>query len=356
LTDEAPVGSEAKVYDFDVDTSSLEYLPGVTLGGIVTATPDGSSLVFVNRESPSPELELWSAGPGGGSVSQIVQLPGGGFVGPGRMAANGSVVVFQAAASIAGFNNADSEQVYRYDAKANELSCISCPPTGVRPSGSAYLSAVDQYGNTIDDVNNTFPKVIINDVRGVSNDGQRMFFDSPDPLVDRDTNGKLDAYEWENGTVFLISSGTSSENSFFLDNSQSGGDAFFTTSDELTPGDTDASFDVYDARIPRPGDTPPPVAAPCSGAACQGGVGSSQLLGPPPSSTFDGVGNLSEERAVVRAKSTPKRLSQAQKLASRLRACHKRRSKSKRATCEKQARKRYPISRATAEHKGRRGK
>ena len=33
LTSMAPGGTESKVYDFDVDSGALEYLPGVTLGG-----------------------------------------------------------------------------------------------------------------------------------------------------------------------------------------------------------------------------------------------------------------------------------------------------------------------------------
>ncbi len=357
LTSAAPSGTELKVYEFNVEAGSLEYLPDVTLGGIVTAAKGGSSFVFVNGSSSSPELDLWSAGPNGGSVSQIAQLPGGGFVGPGRMVASNSVLVFQAQAPIAGFNNAGGEQIYRYDVKTNALACISCPPAGVRPSGSAYLSAIDQYGNRF---GISIPeKMIVNDVRGVSSDGQRIFFDSPDPLVGRDTNGQLDTYEWEDGTVFLLSSGTGSEYSLFLDNSESGGDAFFATSDELVQGDNDAGFDVYDARIPRPGDNPPPTAAPCSGDVCQGPPSVAQLLGAPPSATFNGAGNIVESQT-TKVKSAPKGssklASRAQKLAGALRACHRRKSKNTRALCERQAHKRYPAAAATVKHNGRRGK
>jgi hypothetical protein len=347
LTAQAPAASEPKVYDFDVDTGSLEYLPDVTLGGIVTAASDGSWFVFVDGDGSSPNLDLWSAGSQGGSVRQITQLPGGGYVGPGRIAAGNSVLVFQAQAPIAGFNNADSEQVYRYDIATNELGCISCPPAGVRPSGDAYLSTVDQYGNPAGSVQQGF---VVNDVRGVSSDGKRIFFTSPDPLVVRDTNGKLDPYEWDDGAVFLLSSGTSAEDSLFLDNSLSGGDVFFATSDELVEGDNDAGFDVYDARVPRPGDSPPPSAVPCSGDVCQGPPSVPQLLGSPPSATFSGAGNLVEEQSASKAKSSPKRLTRPQKLARAVSACHKQKSKHKRKSCEKRARKSY----ATAEKSAKR--
>jgi hypothetical protein len=353
LTPLATVGSDPKVYSFDVDTGSLEYLPGVELGGIVTAASDGSSFVFVN-EASTPELDRWVAGANGGSVSQIVQLPGGGYVGPARMVAGGSALVFQASAPIAGFNNAESEQIYRYDFKSNELNCLSCPPAGIRPSGAAYLSAVDQYGDAF---GHSVPENReLNDTRGVSADGERVFFDSPDPLVGRDTNGVRDVYEWEDGTVFLISSGTSSEYSLFLDNSQSGGDVFFATSDELVQGDNDHGFDVYDARIPRPGDDPPPSAVPCAGDVCQGPPSVAQLLGAPPSATFNGAGNVVEEPPAAPTKSTPKRLSRVRKLASALSVCRKRKSKHKRSVCEKQVRRRYRAAGAAARHNSGGGK
>jgi hypothetical protein len=353
LTSQAPSGSEPKVYDFDVDTETLEYLPGVALRGIVTSAKDGSSFVFVDGASSPQELDLWSAGPNGGSVTQIAQLPGGGFVGPARMVSGDSVLVFQASAPIAGFNNAGAEQIYRYDIKANELGCVSCPPDGVRPSADAYLSAIDQYRNAF---NISGPKFMaINDVRGVSSGGERIFFASHDPLVGRDTNGDYDTYEWENGTVFLLSSGTGADYSLFLDNSQSGGDVFFATSDELEQGDNDGAFDVYDARVPRPGDNPPPSAVPCSGDVCQGPPSVDQLLGAPPSATFDGAGNIVEEPPVAKAKSSPRRLS-TRKLAGALRACRKHKSKHDRAVCERRARQRYRAAGAAARQDSGRGK
>jgi hypothetical protein len=352
LTSQASAGSESKTYDFDVDTGALEFLPGVALGGVVTAASDGSSFAFVNIASSPQELDLWQAGPNGGSVTGIAQLPGGGFVGPGRLV--DSTFVFQASAPIAGFNDSGGEQVYRYDIKANELDCISCPPAGVDPSGSAFLSAVDQYANEFG-ASIVGPRVV-NDVRGVSSSGDRIFFDSPDPLVGRDTNGLLDAYEWENGTIFLISSGTSPDASLFLDNSESGDDLFFATSDELALGDNDQGYDVYDARIPRPGDRPPPPPLPCSGDVCQGPPSEAQLLGAPPSATFNGTANVAEAPA-SKTKSTSKSVPRSKRLAKALHRCRKSKSKRKRVPCEQRARKRYGAAHATAiKHNRGRGK
>jgi hypothetical protein len=353
LTSAAPTSGGLKAYGYDTNTDILEYLPEVSLGGIVTAARDGSSFVFVNGMSSPPEIDLWRRGPNGGSTTQIAQLPGGGFVGPGRMADDTSSLVFQAQAPIAGFNNAGSEQVYHYDIDTNQLGCISCPPAGTTPSGNAYLSAIDQYGNLQTGI---LLDQVVNDARGVSDDGTRIFFGSPDPLVTRDTNGNFDTYEWEDGTVFLISSGTGSAYSPFLDNSGSGGDVFFATSDELAEGDNDAAFDVYDARIPRRGDNTPPLAVPCSGDVCQGAPSVPQLLGAPPSATFSGVGNVVYQQPANSGTSTGKAASNRRKLARALHACHRQRSRRKRIVCEKQARKHYLAEGTMATHDRRRGK
>ena len=82
----------------------------------------------------------------------------------------------------------------------------------------------------------------------VSDTGQ-VFFDTPDALVPTDTNGEPDVYEYESGNVRLLSSGTSVDPSLFADATPNGSDAFFMTSSQLVPQDTDGAMDVYDARV-----------------------------------------------------------------------------------------------------------
>jgi hypothetical protein len=326
LTSDAPEGppgnTTLKAYDFNTVTGTLEYVPGL-VGSIVTVSTDGSSLLFENTSTSPFELDRWVRGPGGGSVTPVAQLPAGpvgcepvhggaatvACVGPARMSADGSVVVFATESPIPGFNDGGKfRQIFRYDAMLNEITCVSCPPAGVSPSGNAVLSSVDYNLNeskTIDATNDVV------DARGISGDATHVFFDTPDPLVAQDVNGKRDVYEWENGTVFLLSTGTSKQDSLAMDNSESGNDAFFATTSGLVVGDTDGAYDVYDARVPRPGDNPPPSAVPCQGDVCQGSPSVPSLLGLPSSATFSGVGNVSFQPAgpVVRPK--PKKRSSA---------------------------------------------
>lgn len=345
LTPDAPSSETVKAYEFDTDTNTLTYLPGVAdlaytacsncalpTINLLRSSRDGSSLVF-EREG---QLDLWK----GGEITKIGSL-GGHSVSLVRDAANGSIYVFQTSAPFAGlgFNNdaGSDEEIYRYEVGAGALNCVSCPPSGTLPSGNAELSH-DFSGD-----GNAFSELTPN--RGVSEDGERVFFDTPDALVPQDTDGLRDVYEWEGGVLNLISAGVSTEDSFFGDNSPSGNDVFFSTTEGLVPGDADEGYDVYDARVPRPGDQLPPAAVPCEGAVCQGPPSVPQLLGQPSSETFAGAGNVTP-RSEVKAKTKPKALTQAQKLTRALAAC-KKRSHKKRAVCEARARKRYVIKTRT---------
>ena len=307
-----------------MNTGSLTYLPGV-VGQIVTSDQEGSSFAFVSTEAAAEkaELDLWSAGPAaGGTVTPITQLTGkpvreypggvGGVDVPvARMSSDGSAVVFLSSSLVGllgDFNSGTNlEQVYRYDVPANTLGCVSCAPAGVTPGSSAELSVL-QANESMGGLASALNKLVgLVDERGISSDGDRIFFDTADPPVLR-PNGKeakRNVYEWENGTVYLLSSGKSPENSYFLDSSENGSDVFFATTDGLVPGDTDGAYDVYDARIPHEGDNPPPAAVPCEGSVCQGPPRVQSPLAAPPRATLPGSDNLTPA-AKPAAKPKPK--------------------------------------------------
>lgn len=304
LTASAPSDGAIKEYEFNVATETLTYLPGVTVGDeqgtspIVASNEAGSELVF-ERNSANPgetlELDLWRDGPAGpsdGQVMPIAAMPAGtaAEIGPVHIVGNGSVVVFDTNAVLAGFNNGGFSQIYRYDAASNTLSCVSCPPAGVTPSSPAFLS----HDYPVSEIRRNY---LVN--RGVSEDGSRVFFDTSEALVPQDVNGHRDVYEWEGGQLFLISTGTSPEDSVFGDNTPSGNDVIFSTAQGLAPGDTDEAYDVYDARVPRPGDYLPPSSLPCTGDVCQGPPSVPNLPGVPASASFSGLGNPAVEHATV---------------------------------------------------------
>ena len=83
-----------------------------------------------------------------------------------------------------------------------------------------------------------------------SADGARAFFETPEPLVAGDTDSSYDLYQREGGTTTLISTGPAGGNAevdvFPSAVSDDGQRAFFETDEPLVAGDTDIAFDVYE--------------------------------------------------------------------------------------------------------------
>jgi hypothetical protein len=308
-------GPEPKTYDFDVETGALTFLPGVA-GEILATNADGTDMAFMAPAGGGrpAQLDLWRAGASGGTVTPVVQLPEpGASVPETRISADGDVLVFQTAERLSGsFNSGGAEQIYRYDVSKNTLGCVSCDPAGVTPHANAELSPLltdEERGQLVPTTYEPSSSPL--DVRGISSDGDRIFFDSPDPLVPQDTNTDSrevlvnetekqqqgrDVYEWENGVVYLISTGQSNRDSYLLDSSENGDDVFFATAQSLVPGDTDGGYDVYDARVPSPGEETPSAATPCEDSTCQGSAGTGPpSVTSPASASFSASGNLVPE-------------------------------------------------------------
>jgi hypothetical protein len=188
---------------------------------------------------------------------------------------------------LTGYQNIDREtekpdrEIFGYSAAGGELSCVSCKPSGEPPTtGGAFT-----------------PRARVSANQGAVHyvfDGGRLFFQTAEALVPADTNGRFDVYEYEAGQLHLISTGTSSSDSYLLEASDNGRDVFFLTRQKLLPQDTtEGALSIYDARVD--GGFPEPVSPPacttperCRGAS----VPQPSIFGAPASQTFSGVGNL----------------------------------------------------------------
>ena len=231
-----------------------------------------------------------------------------------RVTPDGSQIAFMSSGALTSYDNADiadgepAAEVYLYDAGEGELRCISCNPSGAQPSGREFKGA-----NGADlRVAAKLPiwQNFLFAPRALAESGQRLFFESVEPLVLRDTNGKMDVYQWEradsgeecqaagaelfveaaDGCLSLISSGESASDSQFVDASPDGRDVFFKTASSLLPQDT-GLVDIYDAR--EGGGLPTPLAGQpeCEGEACQG-TPSPPNDQTPASLSFEGAGNV----------------------------------------------------------------
>ena len=184
---------------------------------------------------------------------------------------------------------------YSYAAGGGTLQCVSCDPqTRVNnigptpPIGSASLGATG--GGTY-----APPGQAV----AMNQTGTEIFFDTTDPLVPQDTNtgafpggfGSLtiteDVYEWDNGTVSLISDGTNSTGAVLGGTTPSGNDVFFTSMAQLVPQDVDGYDDIYDARVGGGFPAPAPSGTQCaSPETCRTGVAPTEFFPVPGSSTL----------------------------------------------------------------------
>jgi hypothetical protein len=329
-----------------------------------------------------------------------------------RVAPNGEYLAFMSRRSLTGYDNEDvssekpgerlDEEVYLYDTATANLTCVSCDPTGARPTGVFDQEASgegigllvdrrqswrgDWLAGSIPGWTSESDTNALYQSRYLSNEG-RLFFDSADSLVPGigartreeeidghvQTVGVENVYEYEpggvgscataGGCVSLLSSGTSSKESAFLEATPSGNDVFFLTAAQLLPQDTDDAFDIYDARVCNSASPclapPPPQPSPCgsveechpSASPGQGAIGSSG------SATFSGPADRVYPQSKQDAKaavprSASKLPSRAQKLTKALQACRRRyrRSKHERLACEAHARKLYTLTSKTGKH------
>ncbi len=256
-----------------------------------------------------------------------------------RVSPNGEYLAFMSERPLTGYDNRDAssgepdEELFLYDARLNRLVCVSCNPTGARPAGvlergsePPLLADPERLwlGGSLEETEhwlaasvpgwtNLEGTVARYQSRYLSDSG-RLFFDSPDALVPQATNGLMDVYEYQpvgvgsceassstysersGGCVGLISSGSSGEESAFLDASENGNDVFFLSSARLVGADTGSSLAVYDAHVCGAGEpcSTEAIAPPsCETAdSCRNAPGlQPTIFGASGSATFSGAGN-----------------------------------------------------------------
>ncbi|HWY18658.1 MAG TPA: hypothetical protein VNY27_08110 [Solirubrobacteraceae bacterium] len=218
----------------------------------------------------------------GGSISFIVQNVGG-----AQVSSNGEFLAITTGKPLTGYDNTDAvtkkldNEIFLYSAASRQISCVSCKSSGEVPTaGGAFTPR-------------GVPSLNQGAIHYLS-DGGRLFFQTAEALLPADTNGRIDVYEYEAGQLHLISTGTSSSDSYLLEASDKGQDVFFLTRQKLLPQDTnEEALSIYDARVNggfSESVSPPACTTPeaCRGASApQPGI-----FGVPASQTFSGVGNF----------------------------------------------------------------
>jgi DNA-binding beta-propeller fold protein YncE len=179
----------------------------------------------------------------------------------------GDFAAFSSQLPLTGYDSDGHVEVFRFGANGDGIDCASCAATGARATGDAGLP----------------PRGL-----GISEAGS-VFFNSTDPLIPSDLNGAKDVFQWLNGKIGPISSGTSAQPSSLLSITADGTDAYFFTRETLAPQDENGnSVKIYDARV-QGGFHFQPSPPPCKASDECHGPGT--VAAPPPDiGTYVGTG------------------------------------------------------------------
>jgi hypothetical protein len=227
-----------------------------------------------------------------------------------RVSADGSALLFVAYNSLTGYDNTiDGQpymQVYRYGAEEDRVECVSCNTAGAQAMGREDETRKPFISAKIPG----WRQGPLYEQRALSDDGDRVYFESFDRLAAADTNERLDVYQWRapdtgecdtgdasfsdrnGGCVDLISTGASDTDSHFIEATPDGKTVFLRTTQRLVGLDRDNLFDIYAARIGGglAAQYPPPDPPFCTPVeSCPGGgsvpppevgAGSAAFVGP----------------------------------------------------------------------------
>jgi hypothetical protein len=323
-TQPTPGPPQGELFTYDTATEQETALGAGDKAVLVNVSPDGSHIYFLSPEqldgaqgTPGAEnLYVWDAATETiGFIATVTQRDvygtaegidavgtvtdglglwtdyaargqGSSYAGPGsdpsRSSADGSVLIFESRARLSAYQNAGHAEIYRYEAGAETLACLSCTPTGAAPTSDASLQSIPPlFLHSLPPVND------MAEVINLSPDGARAFFQSAEPLVLGDTDELQDVYEWEapgkgtctesssafqpqaGGCIYLISGPRSASDDYLYGMTPHGSDAVFLSGDLLSFEDHDKTPSLYDARIGGGFPEPPPIAGECLGEACQ---------------------------------------------------------------------------------------
>ena len=302
--------SEEQLYMYDVDAEADHHLTHIAdATGVLGASSDGQYVYFA-QVGAGGGIYLWHEG----SLIRIGRFDGasGNLVGSNwglaaqqsRVSPDGQHLLFVSdqGRQLSGYDNgkgcedpAGCLTFYLYSADTNRLECVSCYPDGRAATKDAHVDVRTEVGLTLTTTHLGRP---------MSADGRYAFFSTEAPLVANDTNGKFDAYEYDSKRheVHLLSSGTSSSDSFYMDASANGKDVFIATREPLVGWDIDQNVDIYDVRVDGGFPQPPLLTAPCAAESCRSGNAVSPAPSSSATSSFKGPGNPSPHHRKPKAK------------------------------------------------------
>jgi hypothetical protein len=227
-TEAADAATGANVQEVLGASRNGEYLYFVALGKLATGATSGQRNLYVEHD---------------GAIKFIATDPKAGshfYVTP-----DGLHAAFTSTALRPGYNNAGQAMAYRYDYGA-AVQCASCRPDGEPPTTGASIAG-----------------------RALSDDGDRLFFQSADAVLPRAQSAAPNVYEYLDGEVHLLTPGEG-DSAILLGGSASGDDVFIASFEELSPQGQGKVFAIYDARVNAVVPGPDESKFVCQNEGCRG--------------------------------------------------------------------------------------
>jgi len=259
----------------DPDGAQVRHVFGVsTDGSYIYFTADGN--LAPGGTPGEPSLYLWHDGdigyvaPAEGMSPQIL------------LTGDGRTIAFASTEELTGYDNRDPSTGDRHSevfvATVGEgIQCASCRADGTRPTSDSSLPVSGFLGRA----------------SALTEDGQRLFFESTDAVVPQASGGLRNVFEYEDGVAHAISPLGATSNVTFLAATASGDDVFFRTSENLVPNPNSGPSSVVDARVG--GGFPIPVRG-CTGVSCRGAASPPPGFAAPGSSSITGSSRVKKHK------------------------------------------------------------
>ena len=303
---------------FDATTESPALIANEGAPAVVNISEDGSHVYFIssavltgseetgNGEAATPgsqNLYVWQEG-SVHLVGILAEEDVTGFVSlttwaesvapgmeaawdPSRSTEDGAILAFESRAMLTSYDNGGHVEIYRYDAVAGTVECVSCKPNGGAATTDAKLEDV---------ANGLAPTGGGTLISNLTSDGSRVFFETAEQLLPQDTDQSQDIYEWNDGHISLISSASGTGVNYLYGMTPDGKDVVFRTTDALVPQDhTEGVGALYDARVGG-GFSTPTDSIPCEEEACQGIAAMSSQSRVSGTTSLAGGGNVKRRR------------------------------------------------------------
>jgi hypothetical protein len=240
------------LYVYDAATGTVAFVADLCSGHELSGAVEDARC----PNATATDIKLWTPVRNGGAEAQTA----------GR---DGRYLVFASYGQLTRDDTDAARDVFRYDAVTGALERVSVGEAGHDANGNnSVFDASIMESHAGGPVRFQYEM----DNRAVSEDGSRIVFTSAEPLSPAAVNGLPNAYEWHEGQVSLVSTGSAETPVEDVVISPQGNDIFFDTTQGIVPQDIDGAPDVYDARLGAGFPEPPAPRQPCSSDACQGSL------------------------------------------------------------------------------------